>query len=358
LVSAFGVNFAIGRTFALDASLSQDHDVLDGRSFAVGRSHAHALIVSQVSFGAEATDDAIPGAHWARMWVGAGGWASGAAGLVDFVLAASWNWREHHERFWLNLGRAIAGFNAFVGFVAEMALFASAAWDADARADWVRVLAGTITTFALTVFFILFAFGDWREHHKRFWLNLDGAFAGFNAFASFVAEMTLFASAAWDADARADWVGVLAGTIATFALTVFFVFFALHFWWVGEEHVWLFNSLAFAGLNAETETVSQKSFLAEASDDTVLGADRAWVGVGASGCAGRTAWIEHFVIRALRSGLGFLEWQTRHMGVAFLRAHAIATGVLHEAFCTETASHTHHWACFWWVIAGGAGDGT
>jgi hypothetical protein len=48
-------------------------------SGAVGGWYADALSILQESFLAEASDDAVAGANWARMRVGAGGGASGTA---------------------------------------------------------------------------------------------------------------------------------------------------------------------------------------------------------------------------------------------------------------------------------------
>jgi len=65
------------------------------RHVAVGSRHALSIGVFQVSFRAEASNDAVLGAHSARVRVGAGGRASRAAGLEHFVGTADW-W-HHHE---------------------------------------------------------------------------------------------------------------------------------------------------------------------------------------------------------------------------------------------------------------------
>lgn len=56
--------------------------------------------------------------------------------------------------------------------------------------------------------------------------------------------------------------------------------------------------LAVGGSHALALSVLQESFLTEASDHAVLGADRARVGVGASGWAGGAAGVENFVLTA------------------------------------------------------------
>jgi len=189
----------------------------------IGGFHANALSVLQESFLAKASDDAIASADWARVGIGAGGWACGSARQEDFIGIAFRDRWQHLERNWLDLSRAFAGFHAFASFIAEQSLLASASRFADTRAQWVGVLAGAVASFALTEFFVFLAFLDWWEHHERFRLDLSRAFAGLDALTSFITEKTLFASAARNADTRAQGIGVLAGTVASFALTEFFV---------------------------------------------------------------------------------------------------------------------------------------
>lgn len=300
LVTAVGVEFAIGGAFAFD--LSQDHGV--HWSVAVGCSHADALIVPHVAFFAEATDDAVASADGTGMGVGAGGRASGAARFEVLVERAAW-W-EHLERLRLDLSAAFAGFDALAGFRSQITAFAGAAGNADARAQRVRVLARTVATFALTEFFVLAA-------HAR--LDRDGVFGasaavlGGDARALNVLQETGFAEATDDAlfGAHARF-RVFAGRRASGAARQEdLVFFALRqFGWIGEEHVVL-SSVAFAGLDAGALTVSQITLIAEASDHAVLGADRARVRVGAGGSTRGAARVEVFVGRAFGSGVGFLH---------------------------------------------------
>jgi hypothetical protein len=163
------------------------------------------------------------------MGVGACGWACSTARQENFVGFAFRDWWEHHERFGLNFRRAFAGLNAFSGIISEISLQASASRSADTRAQGVGVFARAIATFALTEFFIFLTLLE------RFWLNFGGAFAGLNAFTGIITEKALFAGTARNADTWADGVGVFAGTIASFALTVFFAFLALLDRWEHHE---------------------------------------------------------------------------------------------------------------------------
>jgi len=62
------------------------------------------------------------------------------------------------------------------------------------------------------------------------------------------------------------------------------------------------GGVAVGGSDANALGVFQESFLAEATDDAVLGADRARVRVGARGRAGGAAGVEDFVFTA------FFDW--------------------------------------------------
>lgn len=151
------------------------------------------------------------------MWVSACGWACSSARQENFVDIAFRDWRKHHERFWLNFWRAFSGGNALSFIISEMTFFASASWFADTWAQGIGVFAGAIASFALTEFFVFFAFLNRWEQHERFWLNLSRAFAGGNAFSVIISEITFFASASLFADTWTQGVGVFAGTVTTFA---------------------------------------------------------------------------------------------------------------------------------------------
>jgi hypothetical protein len=64
---------------------------------AVGSWNADTFVVLQVSFTAEASNDAVLGAHRAWMWIGAGGWASCTACAEHFIGFAFWDWWHHHQ---------------------------------------------------------------------------------------------------------------------------------------------------------------------------------------------------------------------------------------------------------------------
>jgi len=233
-----------------------------------------------------------------------------------------------HDR--LDLSDAFAGFDTFSSIRSEESGFASASRFADTRAQWIGVLARSIATFALTEFFVDFAFLDRWEHHEGF--NLGRAFAGFNAFSIIVTEMTFFASATRNADTRAQWVGVFARSVASFALTVFFVIAAhLSLDWqsFGSRYAASFR------MNAYAVFVFQKSGFAEATDDAIASADRARMWVGARGWASGSASEEHFVVFALRNFRGISEKLHGFGGIAFGGWHANAASISQMTFIAE-----------------------
>jgi len=266
------------------------------------------------------------------MGIGACGWACSSARQENFVGFAFRDWWEHHER--LNLSRAFSGLNAFSGIISEHSLFASASWFADTRAQGVGIFARTIATFALTEFFIFLALLDRWEHHERFWLDLSSTFTGLNAFTSVITEMTLFASATGNADTRANRVGVFAGSIASFALTIFFAV-ATHLGLNG--HGFDGRHAASFRMNADAVFVFQKSGFAEATDDAIASADRARVWIGAGGWASGSTSEEHFVFFALRKFRWISEKLHGFVGIAFGGRHANATGVSQMTFFAEAS---------------------
>jgi len=243
---------------------------------------------------------------------------------------------QHHGFDW---GRAFAGHDAFA-VIADVSFFASAAGDADAGADRVGLLARAIATFALTVFFVVAAHLGWHRHGFG-----SGYATGFrvNANAVFVFQEAGLAKAADNALEGAHQpigVGVGAGRGAGgTARHEDFVFFAgRDLWWVGEEHGGL-GGFALVGRHAKAVSVSQVSFLAEASDDAVLGADRAGMGVGAVRGARGAAGVEFLVVGAFREGVGHGELHGDFVvgsGIAFVREHAFTLGVLQVSLRTET----------------------
>jgi hypothetical protein len=321
----------------------------------VGGFNTCALSVFQESFFAEASNDAVLGAYWARMGVGACGWACSSAREENFIGIAFRDWWEHLEVLdWCRLGWAFDGGNTFSTIVfTEESLFASASRFADTWAQGVGVFAGTIATFALTEFFVFLALLDWWEHHECFRLNLSFAFTSGNAFSGFITEMTFNAGASSDADAWAQGIGVLARSIASFALTVFFIItthLGCHGHGFGSWHAASFR------MNADTIFVFQESGFAKATDDAIAGADRARMRIGASGWAGGSAGEENFVFFALRE-FRWISEELHSWGIALGRWYADATSIAQMTFITkasEDALFGANWARVWIGAGGGA----
>lgn len=289
------------------------------------------MSVLQKSFLASASDDAITSTDRARMGIGACGWARSSASQENFVGIAFRDWWQHHERFWF--GDTFAGFNAFASIRSEESLFACASGFADTWAQWVGIFASAITAFALTVFFIFFAFLDRWEHLERFRLNLSRAFAGFNAFSIIITEMTFFACAAGNADTWAQGVGIFARSIASFALTEFFI---LATYRSSDGHSFGGRHAASFRMNAHAVFVFQESGFAEATDDAIASADRARMRVGACGRASGTATEENFVFFALRQ-FWWISEELHGWGIAFGRWHAHATSIAQMTFITKAS---------------------
>jgi len=162
----------------------------------------------------------------------------------------------------------------------------------------------------------------------------------------FIFQVSGFAEATDDALERADRTGTGVGAgrgAGGAARHEDFVFFALRdLWWVGEEHGCL-SGFALLGRNAKAVSVSQMSFLAEASDNAVHGAHRAGMGVGAIRRASGAAGVEFLVVGALQDVVTFGELHGDFVvgsGIAFVREHAFALQVLQVSLRTETAGDT------------------
>jgi len=312
------------------------------------------LSVLQESFLAKASDDAIASADRARMWVGACGWACSSARQENFIGIAFRDWWKHHERFWLSFWRACAGFNALISIISEESFHASASRFADTWAQWIGVLAGAITTFALTEFFILLALLDRWEHHEGFWFRLGRAFAGGNAFSIFIfSEGTFFASAARNADTWAQGVGVFARSIASFALTVFFIFtthLSCHGHGFGSWHAASFR------MNAHAVFIFQESGFAKATDDAIASADRARVRVGARGRASGSTSEENFVFFALRNFWWISEELHSFGGIALFGFDADTASISQKTFFAEASDNALFGANWAWIWVG-AGRG-
>lgn len=290
---------------------------------AVGGSDADAIFVPQESFLAEAPDDAVPGADGAWMWIGAGGRACSAAGVEDFILWALWL----GEGGWglaLFFGDALA-----MGTSSEMSLLACATRDADEWANWVGFIAGAVTALALTVFFIVTA-------------HLDFALVGWHAQAFAVLQVSWLAEATNDALESADWawIGVGTGRMTGGSTGQEHFVGCTVVLWESEQHG-CFRDLALIGWHADTLGTSQMTLLAEASNHTVLGADRAWMWISAGWGAGGSTSLELFIVWASWEGNSRWNLHVEVWDVAtFFQAHAFAVVVLQESFLTETAGDT------------------
>jgi len=167
----------------------------------------------------------------------------------------------------------------------------------------------------------------------------DAARFRLNAHALFVFQESRFAEATDDAVASADRarVRVGAGGRASGSTTKEdFVFFALRdFWWISEE-LHGFMSIALGGWHADATSISQMTFFAEASDNAVLGANRARMWVGAGGGAGRAAWIENFIVGTLGLSLRKLHGDFVVTGLAFNLTYTFTFSVFQESGLTET----------------------
>ena len=344
--------------------------------------------------------------------------AIAALALTEFlVLTANLGWQRHDRNGW-HWGALLSQDALAVGAIAEVTFLAGAALDADTRADGVGVVAGAVAALALTEFLVLAAHLGWQRHgfggrnaagfrwyaHAVFVFQVAGlaeaadhalhgahragvwvgagrgaggsawhenfvflalrdlrrvgeersglrgfALVGWHAEAEFGSQVTRLAEASDDAVLGADWarVGVGAGRGAGRAAGLeFLVVGALGNFKV-QGSFWGF---AFVGWHAEAELGSQETGLAEASDDAVLGADRAGMGIGAGRGAGGAAGLEFFVVGAL----GDFEFHGGLLGsgLAFLRAHAFTLGVLQESLLAETVHDALEGTEFGWFRIG------
>jgi hypothetical protein len=191
----------------------------------------------------------------------------------------------------------------------------------------------------LTEFFILTA--NWCWHGRGFGSG-NTAFLRWNAHALLILQETWLAEASDDALLSADaWMGVGAGGFACRSTRQeqLVVFALRYFGWIGEERDW-FGSIAFSGGHADSIGISQMSFLAEATDNAILGAEGAWLWVCAGGSASRATFQEFFIIGTYREGTVWNLERNFGMGFAitFISTHAFAFLVLHESFLAEATS--------------------
>lgn len=105
---------------------------------------------------------------------------------------------------------------------------------------------------------------------------MSRALTSLDAFTRLVPEVTLFAGAARNADARANGIWVFACAITAFAWTEFLVFAAdLRSDWHDEFRMdWLLLMRALAGFNAFARIVPEETFLAGATGHADARANR------------------------------------------------------------------------------------
>lgn len=226
------VQFGCLVTIQIDFAISWAQDIIavwsgDGRfnwKFAVSGSNAHAVGVSQKTFLAEASNDAVLGANSAWVWVVACSWTSSSTGFEYFIVLADWWWHHHHVQAHF---LACFEFDAFASGITNVSLFASASWSADFRADWMWVIAGAIATLALAEFFI--------DAYANLWFNWHWGIA----------------------------------------------------WWISEEIVnWGWSwSFAFLSWYAGVHFISEETWFAETADDALTSANWTWMRIGACWCA-------------------------------------------------------------------------
>lgn len=215
---------------------------------------------------------------------------------VHFTLtrAFSVNWWEHHHGQWLDGGTLFLGDALSIGARSEMTFLAGAAGDADSWADRMGFVARAIASLALTELLV----------HTT---HLGIALVGSHAPALVVLQESRLAETPGHALEGADWawIGVGAGGGACRSAGQVDLIFALAcFCREGEEEGSL-GGVAFGGGHAHALTIPQVSILAEAPDDTVLGAEGAGIGVGAGGSARGSACLELLVVWASWQGSGW-----------------------------------------------------
>lgn len=325
------------------------------RGIAVSSWYADTLGVSQIALLAEASNDAVLGAHWAWMWISTGGWAGSAACVEQLIGWAFGGWWHHHHLDGIGLRACFLWDAQSIRAAAQMPLLACTTGDADTWADGVGIVARSIASFALTEFFILLADLWWQWHGHLGWYT---TLFRWYTHAFLVLQETWFAETANHALQSASWAWMGISTrwgARRSARHEYFVLFALcQFWWVSE--VDLSHSLALSGWHAHTLGISQMSLLAEASNNAVLGAYWTWMWVGAVRSTGRTTSLEFFIVGAcweLKSGWDLHGDFVVGLSITFARSYAFALFVLQVSFLTETADHAlkgTHWA-WMWVLA-------
>jgi hypothetical protein len=280
--------------------------------------NTNALFVPQVSFLAEATDDAFLDVDEGGAWVFACGLLDRAAFAVSLVLFALrsrylfinrhrqrldnilvwlWHWEDvnfvtiwhrHWERMedvavgrwhWKNVDHAILG-NRHWQRLNDVLL-----------RDWEWKNVDRVTVWyrhweRLDDFLI------WHGHRQ--WLEAGAHLLWQLAAILCDSHVSRLALATWQADPRAFRIRGIAGGVATLTLAPFLII-AAHCWWHGFHLVILCG--AFRSRHAEVLFVPQITLLAKASNDTFLGV-HAGLRIFAGGLLDRAAHIQDLVFRA------------------------------------------------------------
>lgn len=197
-------------------------------------------------------------------------------------------------------GLAVGSGHTFAIGVPQVALLTEASDLAVFGADGTRLrvsACGGAGRTARAEDLVFAAFRWWWHHQELLRASLVALFLGDALSLDSVAQMSVFAGATGYADTRADGIGIVAGAIASAALTEFFVIRAHSGW---QRHSFGGWDSAFLRFHANTVFVLEEAGFAETSDDAVLGAYRTGMRIGASGSACRTASQEQLVVLALR----------------------------------------------------------
>jgi len=199
---------------------------------------------------------------------------------------------------------AIFAFNALTIGVANIRMFANARCGAFGLLAFLRHLriavnherqrstarghAIQLTTAILLAdqIFAIAAFGHRWEHHERSRVDFRALFLRDTTAVGTTANVSLLARATGDADTRADRIRLIAGTVATFARTEFFVLAAdLR----RDRDGFGGRTAAFHGLDARAFFVLQVAGFAETTDHALLGAHGTGMRIGAGRSTSRAA---------------------------------------------------------------------
>jgi len=250
------------------------------------------------------------------------------------VVALLLGWRHHgFDGVEGDVVTAVCRRNAYALFVFQVAGFAEAADDAVLGASRARIGVGAGRGAGGTAFvedFVFFALRDLGEHGDL----RSFALVGWHAKAVSVSQESFLAEAPDDAVPRADRAGMGLGAVRGASRAAGVEFLVVGALREGSGLHEGLRGFALVGRHAKAVSVSQVSFLAETSDDAVLGASAAGSGVGAVGGASGAAFIEYLVGGASRDVVGQSQLHGGS-GIAFVREHAFALSVLQVSLRAE-----------------------